>query len=55
MKFWDFVPSEKMTILMNDFQDFGTGGTLTIPWNLISVGIEPFYYTFDTMPANERF
>lgn len=53
-KFWDYTPSEDVTILLNDFSDVGNGGTLVIPWNFISANIAPFEYTFDIMPANER-
>lgn len=52
--FWNYSPSEPVTILLNDFTDNGNAGTLTIPWNYITVGIAPFEYTFDVMPANER-
>lgn len=53
-KFWKYQPAENVSILLNDFTDHGNGGTLTIPWNFITVGIEPFDYTFDILPANER-
>ncbi len=39
---------------MQDFGDYGHGGTSTVPWNYISIGIEPFDYVYETMPANER-
>ncbi|MGE5457535.1 MAG: hypothetical protein ACM3RX_04210, partial [Methanococcaceae archaeon] len=53
-KFWNYTPTEPVSILLNDFTDIGNGGTMTIPWNFISVAIAPFEYTFDVMPANER-
>lgn len=53
-KFWNYEPQEKVSVLLNDFTDVGNGGTSTIPWNFISVGIAPFDYTFDILPANER-
>ncbi|MEO6259434.1 MAG: hypothetical protein ABIP63_03755, partial [Thermoanaerobaculia bacterium] len=49
-----YTPSEPVVVLMQDFGDFGHGGTSTVPWNYISIGIEPFDYVYDTMPANER-
>ena len=49
-----YTPSEPVLILMQDFGDYGHGGTSTIPWNYVSIGIEPFDYVYDTMPANER-
>ncbi|HUP50370.1 MAG TPA: hypothetical protein VNA04_16455 [Thermoanaerobaculia bacterium] len=51
---FDYTPSEPVLILMQDFGDYGHGGASTIPWNYISVGIEPFDYVYETMPANER-
>ncbi|MBK5258897.1 MAG: hypothetical protein JJE51_04835 [Thermoanaerobaculia bacterium] len=53
-KLFGYTPSEPVLILMQDFGDYGHGGTSTIPWNYISIGIEPFDYVYDTMPANER-
>ena len=53
-KLFDYTPSEPVVILMQDFGDYGHGGTSTVPWNYISIGIEPFDYVYDTMPSNER-
>jgi hypothetical protein len=49
-----YKPSEPVVILLQDFGDYGHGGTSTVPWNYVSIGIEPFDYVYDTMPANER-
>ncbi len=51
---FDYTPSGPVTVLMQDFGDYGHGGTSTVPWNYISIGIEPFDYVYETMPANER-
>jgi hypothetical protein len=51
---FDYTPSGPIVILFQDFGDFGHGGTSTVPWNYISIGIEPFDYVYDVMPANER-
>ena len=53
-KLFDYTPSESIVILMQDFGDYGHGGTSTVPWNYISIGIEPFDYVYDVMPTNER-
>ena len=53
-RLFDYTPSEPISIRMQDWGDFGHGGTTVLPWNYISVGIEPFVHTYDTMPANER-
>lgn len=51
---FNYTPTEKVTVLMHDFNDYGTGGTNTIPWNYISIGIEPYDYVYETAPTNER-
>ena len=51
---FDYTPSGPVAVLMQDFGDYGHGGTSTVPWNYISIGIEPFDYVYETMPANER-
>ena len=53
-KLFDYKPTEPVMVLMQDFGDYGHGGTSTVPWNYISIGIEPFDYVYDIMPANER-
>lgn len=50
-----YTPYEKVTILLQDFDDYGYAGTSTIPNNYITLGIEPFEYVYETCPANERF
>ncbi len=54
-RLFHFTPSEPVTVLLNDFGDYGHGGTSTIPWNSLNIGIEPFDYVYETQPANERF
>ncbi|MGZ7081195.1 MAG: hypothetical protein ACXVJT_17405, partial [Thermoanaerobaculia bacterium] len=53
-RLFDYKPGQPIVILMQDFGDFGHGGTSTVPWNYISIGIEPFDYIYDVMPSNER-
>ncbi len=53
-KLFGYSPTEPIVILMQDFGDYGHGGTSTVPWNYISIGIEPFDYVYDVMPSNER-
>src|SRR5436190_12378827 len=43
-----YTPSEKVTVLLQDFSDFGYGGAGTVPYNFISVGLAPFSYTYET-------
>jgi hypothetical protein len=49
-----YQPSEKVTIMLDDFQDFAHGGATSVPKNMIGLGIEPLAAVFETMPANER-
>jgi hypothetical protein len=51
---FNYTPSEPVVLLMQDFGDYGHGGTSTVPWNYLSIGIAPFDYVYETMPANER-
>jgi hypothetical protein len=49
-----YTPSQKLSVLLEDFEDYGHGAAGTVPSNFIDVGIAPFTYTYETMPANER-
>jgi hypothetical protein len=51
---FQYTPTEKVTVLLHDFNDYGTGGTNTIPWNFLSIGVEPYDYVYETAPTNER-
>jgi hypothetical protein len=53
-KLFDYTPSEKVTLILEDFGDYGTGGATTIPFNLLGIGISPFNYSYETMPPLER-
>jgi hypothetical protein len=51
---FDYTPSEEVTVYLHDINDYGTGGTNSIPWNYLNVGVEPFDYVYETCPTNER-
>lgn len=53
-RLFDYTPSEKVTLILQDFGDFASGGANTVPFNLIGIGISPFNYVYETMPAEER-
>jgi len=53
-RLWGYKPAGEVVVLLNDFLDFGHGGASTIPWNYINIGIEPFDYTYEVAPTNER-
>lgn len=45
---------EPVTIIMQDFGDFGNAGASAVPRNVVLMGIAPFNYAYETNPANER-
>ncbi|MFQ5602078.1 MAG: YncE family protein [bacterium] len=51
---FDYTPSEKITVMLHDFNDFGNAGADAVPRNNIVVGIAPYRYVYETSPANER-
>lgn len=53
--YWDYHNEEKVIVFLNDFADIGNAGAITIPRNLVLINVAPFEFTFDVMPANERF
>jgi hypothetical protein len=53
-KLFDYVPSEKVSLILQDFGDYASGGANTVPFNLIGIGIAPFNYAYETMPPLER-
>ena len=46
--FVGYTPYEQVTILLQDFDDYGYAGTSTIPNNYLTLGIEPFEYADKT-------
>ncbi len=53
-KLFDYTPSEKVSMILQDFGDYASGGANTVPYNLIGIGIAPFNYSYETMPPLER-
>jgi hypothetical protein len=53
-RFLDFKPSEPVTILLQDFDDYGYAGATAMPFDYLQIGIEPFEYVYETSPTNER-
>jgi len=49
-----YTPSGQVTVLLQDFGDYASGGANTVPFNLIGIGIAPFNYAYETMPPLER-
>lgn len=53
-RLFKYSPTEPVTVLIQDFGDFGNGAATGVPKNFISVGISPFQYTYETTPVVER-
>lgn len=51
---FDYSPTEKVTVLLHDMNDFYNASATVVPRNLIIVRIAPVDYTFETLPSNER-
>ena len=54
MNFFDYKPTNKVSIFLQDFSDYGNGGATAIPQNLIYLEMSPFMHVYDMTPANER-
>ncbi len=50
-----YTPSEEVMVFLQDFDDFGYGGTTSNPYNFMVLGLEPYEYVYETSPTNERF
>jgi len=53
-KMLGYRPRGKVTVLLQDFQDYGYGSAGTLPANFIQIGIAPFNLVFETLPSAER-
>jgi hypothetical protein len=53
-RIFDFTPSEKVTVLLTDFADFGNAGAESVPRNVVTVKIAPLSFAYETFTANER-
>lgn len=51
---FNYQPSEKIVINTYDANDYGYGGTTTIPLNFIRLEIEPLEPGYEIIPYNER-
>jgi hypothetical protein len=49
-----YKPTERVTALLVDFQDYGNAGATSVPRNSIRVQIAPLSFAFETITANER-
>ncbi|RLC56239.1 MAG: hypothetical protein DRI30_06195, partial [Chloroflexi bacterium] len=51
---FDYEPSEKITVLLTDFADYGNAGAIAVPRNALLVDIAPTPFTFETSDTAER-
>ncbi|MDX1477793.1 MAG: hypothetical protein R3301_08790 [Saprospiraceae bacterium] len=51
---FDYKPTERISLLIQDFGDYGNAGATAVPRNAISMGLSPFSYAFETSPGGER-
>jgi hypothetical protein len=53
-KLFGYRPSERVTVLLDDFTDFGNAAATAVPRNFIKLDIAPLSFAFETVVANER-
>jgi len=53
-KLFGYEPTERVNVLLVDFQDYGNAGATSVPRNSIRVQIAPLSFAFETITANER-
>lgn len=53
-KLWDYTPSGKFTVLLNDFSDAGNASTGAVPENILLMEISPLGLAYETVAPNER-
>jgi len=54
-KLFQYAPKGQITVLLEDFEDFGGGAAGVSPQNLMKIGMSPISQVYETLPANERF
>ncbi len=52
--FFNYVPSERISVLTHDLWHYGNAGARPVPHNNITVGIAPYAMLYDASPGNER-
>ncbi|MCB9250090.1 MAG: hypothetical protein H6613_16850 [Ignavibacteriales bacterium] len=51
---YHYTPSEKVSVIMHDLNDYGNAGASTIPRNFVMIAIAPSNFVYETAPANEK-
>lgn len=53
-RLFDYEPSERVTVILNDFGDYGNAAAGATPRLSLMVGVAPTSLIYETYPANER-
>ncbi|HEY2954130.1 MAG TPA: hypothetical protein VGK89_02635 [Candidatus Eisenbacteria bacterium] len=53
-RLFGYRPWEKITVMPNDFSDYGNAGVWTNPRNSMMIQIAPTNFVYETGPSNER-
>lgn len=53
-RLFDYTPSEKVNVILDDFSDYGNAGVWVNPRNSMSIHIAPSNFVYETGPSNER-
>lgn len=53
-RLFHYTPSERVNVILDDFQDFGNAGVWVNPRNSMVVHIAPANFAYETGPSNER-
>ncbi|MGE5178104.1 MAG: TolB family protein [Bacteroidota bacterium] len=53
-RLFDYRPSEKVNVILDDASDFGNAGVTVVPRNTMIVHIAPVNFVYETGPSNER-
>jgi len=53
-RFFDYKPSEKISVILTDSGDYGNAGAGAVPQNAVMVEVGPTSLVYETYPANER-
>src|SRR5262249_45816332 len=51
---FDYTPSERVTVLLNDYSDSGNANTGAVPRNEMLIETAPLSFAFEGITANER-
>ena len=53
-RLFDYTPSGKINVLMQDLWHYGNAGARPVPQNHITIGIAPYAHEYESAPAPER-